>query len=301
MREGTFAVSFLAVALIVCGVICYTGQSFFNKLYSISYTGPAVAATPVFATIYGFFTGLVTLAYNGFQFQASSMTLWLGLANGVVLFLFNLCAINAARSGPYAFQSLMCLSGDILVPLFFSVLWWRDKLPALKIVGIAVMLLSFVLFNRNGFQFEGAKKGYFLWVMALFAVNGVYGVLIDSQQRLLLQTERNEMIITTFVVSAIVSLIYLLAVQGKLFVGAFSMPKKTWAFAFGSSIFAAAAVNLLMISLANVQTSILYSVENGGVLIMSTLLSAVVLKEKLNRNMIIGIAVAVVSLVLLSI
>ena len=68
----------------------------------------------------------------------------------------------------------------------------------------------------------------------------------------------------------------------------------------GSSIGAAVAINLLMLTLRLIPASVLYTIVNGSILVLSALLSAVVLHEKLTKNMVVGIAVAVGSLVLLS-
>ena len=293
--------SAIAVLLALLCVLCYTGQNFFNKLFSITYNGPPASATPVFACVYGLITGFVTLAYSGFQFRPSAVTLALGVVNGVILFLFNLSAINASRTGPYAFQSIMMLFGNILLPLFFTVLVWGDRLNGIRIAGILVMLGSFVLFNGKGLNFAGVRKGYFLWVFLLFLTNGLYGIVLDAQQRLMLQTQRNEMIVATFAVSAIISAVYLLILQGRDSAAAFRMGGKTWAFVLGSSICAAAAVNTLMLTMTYVPVSVLYTISNGGVLIANAVLGAAVLKEKLNGFMIAGIGLAVFSLILLSV
>lgn len=282
-------------------VLCYTGQSFFNKLYSVSYSGPSSAATPVFACVYGAFVGLVTFVYNGFSFHAAPATLLLGLLNGLILFLFNLASISASRSGPYAFQSIMMLFGNILLPMAFSVALWGDRLSSLKILGIAVMLASFVLFNLQGLRFGSVKKGYYFWVFLLFLSNGAYGIVLDAQQRLLVQTQRNEMIIVTFFVSAVISVVYLLLTQHAAAASCFRMPRRTWAFTLGSSICAAAAVNTLMLTMRYVPSSVLYTISNGGVLVASAALGRAVLKEKLTPSMVAGIAVAVLSLIILSI
>lgn len=289
-------------AIILSGfcVLCYTGQNFFNKLYAIHYPGPAAAATPVFSVIYGLLTGFATLAYNGFRFQPGGMTLVLGMAGGATLFLFNLSLINASRSGPYAFQSIMMLFGNTLLPLLFSVFWWGDVLTGRQILGIVVMLLSFVIFNLKGLRFEGVKKGYFLWVGLLFLANGFYGILMDSQQRVMRQTQRSEMIIITFLVSALISLAYLLITQKKQTVRAFYMGGKNWAYTLSSSICAALAINILMLALRYVPASILYTVNNGGVLILCALMGVIAFHEKLERHMLTGLAVAVLSLVILS-
>ena len=291
---------FAAVVMLVVCITCYTVQTFFNKMFSISYRGPAAAATPVFASLYGLIVGGATLVYAGFQFHPSVPTLVMGAANGVVLFLFNLSSINAARTGPYAFQSIMLLFGNILLTLLFSTLWWGDQLRPVQILGIGVMLLSFVIFNLQSLHFDGMKKGYLGWVLLLFFANGLYGILVDAQQRVLLQQERNEMIMITFAVSAVISLLYLAAVQGRAAARAFRMDARSWIFAVGSSLGAAVAIHLLMLTLRLVPASVLYTVINGSILVLSALLSAVVLREKLTRSMVAGIAVAVISLVLLS-
>ncbi|MGM9548530.1 MAG: EamA family transporter [Faecousia sp.] len=290
-----------AVFLVCACVLCYTGQSFFNKLYADHYTGPYATATPVFAIIYGLFTGIATLVYNGFRFEISSVTLILGIASGVTLFIFNLSLINASRTGPYAFQCIMRLFGNILLPLLFSVLCWGDHLTVTQIVGIGIMLLSLLIFNRKGLHFQGLKKGYFLWVALLFLTNGIYGILLDCQQRLMERTQRNEMIITTFLVSSLISLAYLLILEGKRAPGAFRMEKKTWTFVLLSSVCATLAVNILMLAMRLVPVSVLYTVDNVGVLILSALLGVVVLHEKLEKHMIAGIAVAVAGLIILSV
>lgn len=293
--------TFAAVMLVILSVLCYTVQIFFSKMYSISYEGPEAAVTPVFATLFGLVTGVATLVYNGFRFQPGATTLILGLANGVVLFLFNLSSVNAARTGPYAFQSIMTLFGNTLMPILFVTVWWGDRLTLLQMAGIFAMLVSFVLFNLKGLKFEGLKKGYFLWVVLLFITNGLYGILIDAQQRVAMQTQRNEMIIATFTTSAVISLVYLAAVQGKHSLRAFRMGRKAWIYAGGSSAAAALAINLLMVTLRLIPAWILYTIINGSILILSAFLGMAVLHEKLTKHMLAGIAVGVVSLVLLSI
>lgn len=289
----------VAIMMSVLCVLCYTGQNFFNKLYSIHYNKAPEAATPVFSIIYGVFTGAATLAYNEFRFQPAMITVILGIVCGGMLFLFNLSLINASRSGPYAFQSMMMLFGNILLPLLFSIVCWRDRLTALQVIGIIVMLAAFAIFNMKGFRFDGVKKGYFQWVILLFLTNGFYGIIMDSQQRIMQQAERSEMIIITFAVSALISVIYLFATQGKRALEAFDMGGKNWLRALGSSACAALAVNILMLSLRLVPASILYTVNNGGVLILCALSGVVVFHEKLEKNMILGIAAAVAGLGLL--
>ena len=66
-------------------------------------------------------------------------------------------------------------------------------------------------------------------------------------------------------------------------------------------LMAALAVVLLVLLLNRMESlAVFYTVENGMVLVLTVVLSAIMFKEKLNRNAIIGIVMSVVSLVLLS-
>lgn len=293
------SVSSVILIQLVC-TACYTGQTFFNKLFSVHYKGPEAAATPVYAVLYGVLVSAVTLVLARFQAAPSGATILLGCVNGVVLFLYNLGMIQASRTGPYAFQSIVMLFGGIVVCLVFSAAYWGDCLTLLQLTGIAVMFAAFIVLNGGGIDFGKVKRGYFFWVISLFFTNGVYGVLMDAQQRLYAR-ERNEMIIITFLSSGVVSLLYLLASQRRGTLRAFRMGRAAWAFALGSGLCTAFAVYTLMTLLAYIPSYVLYTINDGGVLVLSALLCWAILKEKMTGMTVIGVLISVVSIALLSI
>ena len=290
---------FVVLMTVVC-IACYTGQTFFNKLFSMHYKGPEAAATPVYAVLYGALVSAVTLALVRFQLNPSRETVLLGCSNGVVLFLYNLGMIRASRTGPYAFQSIVMLFGSIVVCLLVSAAYWGDRLTFSQMAGIAVMLIAFVVLNGGGIDFRGVKKGYFFWVISLFFTNGIYGVLMDAQQRLYVQ-ERNEMIIVTFFSSSVVSLLYLLISQRERSLQAFQMGGAAWGFAAGSGLCAALAVYMLMALLTYIPSYILYTVCNGSILVLSAILCRIVLKEHMTKLTVAGILLSAISIILLSI
>lgn len=292
----------LTYAMIVACIFCYTFQGLFGKMYSASYTGAENDATPVFSTLYGVIVGVSVFAVvMGFRFEASLATWGLGIANGLMLFLYNLGVIKASRTGPFSLQSIFRLFGGVVMPMLFSTLFWGDKLTVLQIIGIVVMLASFVVINLDGNALKGVKKGYAGWVALLFIVNGLYGTLMAGQQRVMAGAQGNEMIVITFVSSALISLISLVFNRKKDTLKAFSMPAKAWGNAIGAGIVAALAVVQLMILINRVESlAVFYTIENGMVLVLTVVMSAILFKEKLNRNVIIGIVMSVVSLALLS-
>ena len=270
------------VALLVLCIACYTGQTFLNRSFSTAYDGPVNTATSVYAALYGLIVSAITLCLMGLRFAPSGTTVLLGCVNG-----------------PYALQSIVMLFGSIVVCLVFSTLFWGDRLTVPQMAGIGLMLAAFVVLDSGGINLHGIKKEYFLWITLLFFTNGLYGVLMDAQQRISPQ-QRNEMIVVTFFSSALLSLVSLAVTQRRRAASAFRMGGAAWAFTVASSVCAAFAVYTLMILLRYIPSYILFTVSNGSVLVLSTLLSAVVLKERITGMTLTGVALSVCSIVLLS-
>lgn len=287
----------ILLLMILC-VGFYTGQTFMNRMFSGRYKGAPTVAGPVFSVIYGAIVAVLVFLLNGMRFSPSTGTLILGIVNGLILFLYNLGMVQAARRGPYTFQSITMLFGSIVVVLIFSVLVWKDSVTALQLAGILIMLCAFVLLNAGGLTFSGIKKGYYFWIVILFFSNGFYGVLMDAQQRLYTD-ERNEMIMLTFGALALISILYLKLVAKAVLKEAFAMDKRSACYAALSSVCAAFAVFLTMVLLKSVPSYVLYTIKNGGILVMSALLSAIILKEKPTGKTLAGVALSVVSIVML--
>lgn len=292
----------MTVGLLMTCVACYVCQGLFGKLYAIHFDGQSSDATPVYSTLYGLIVGLGVLAVAlGFRLNASPITWTLGLINGVVLFVYNLCIINSSRTGPFGFQSIFRLFGSVVIPMVFALVFWGESLSLLRWLGIAVMLLSFVLINADGMVLSDVKKGYMGWVTLLFFVNGAYAVIMAAQQRLAGSAERNAMIVITFLCSACISLISLLLRRRGDTLRAFRMSPKAWGSAMGAGVSAALAVVQLMILIGRVDSlPVFYTIENGMVLVLTIVFSAILFKEKISRMTVFGIVVSVISLAMLS-
>lgn len=292
----------LTYAILVGCIVCYTFQGLFGKLYANAYTGEESDATPVYSCLYGLIVGASVLSVAmGFRFQASAATWTLGIVCGLALFLYNLGVIKASLTGPFSLQSIFRMFGGVVVPMLWSMVFWGDRLTALQIIGIVIMLISFVVINFDGKALTGVKKGYVFWVALLFLVNGLYCTFVAWQQRVMAGAESNEMIVITFLSSSLISLVSLIASRKKETLKAFRMSKKAWGSVIGAGMVAALAVVQLMYLLTHMESlAVFYTIENGMVLVLTVVFSAILFKEKINRNVLIGIVMSVASLVLLS-
>ena len=288
------------ILLLGASIAVATLQSLFSRLYSDRYpreTGMASALA--YAIFYGAFIGLATLALEGFAFAASSATWILGVANALVLSLYNLSLLQAGISGGYAAMMVSLLSGGILVPAVSNAVFLGQALGAAQLAGIALLLLAIVLMNLRGLSVAGQSRKFYLWCALLFLTNGLYSALLSAQAQLAAGAQRGEMISITYLGSALACAALLFFRAPREFCPAFHMGGRAALCALGGGVSATIASNLLLFLMHAMNSTVVNTVCNGGVLVVSTLLSAAMLHEKLTRPAVLGMGVACAGIVLM--
>ena len=89
--------------------------------------------------------------------------------------------------------------------------------------------------------------------------------------------------------------------QGKQLLSGFKMGKTSALFLLITCLSATAAANLLLYILTQMSSSVLYTIDSGAVLVLSILYSLILFKEKPTWEVILGMVIAVASIVLINI
>lgn len=288
--------------LILLIVVLYSFQTLFCTMYTNKYPGKPENASPVFCVLESIAIALFTWAWIGFKFNMSPITLLFGSLNAVVLFTYNTSLIKASSKGSYAFMNVAMLFGCILVPLMYTTIFLGDKLVWYQYTAIALMLVSFILMNYKDFKKKGERTpwSYYVFCALLFLSNGMYGTLLKMQSDYDV-SQKNEMIILTYGIMGIIAFVQLAFKEKKDTLKAFRMNKKSilpLALCLAS---AALAINILVLVIPMVNTAVLYTVENGGVLVLSAIYSFIFFKEKPQLLKVLGIVLAAISITVLSI
>ena len=291
---------FLLVALMV---LLYSFQSLFTRLYSAHYQGPdQTQATAVFSICYGLFIALATLIAGGFTFAPGWQTWLLGLLNAGMLLMYNRSMIEAGNRGSYSFLMVADMFGGILVPMAVGVLLLGERLSQLQGVAVILMLISLVLMNARGISFKGSSGTYYLWCALLFLANGLYGTIMNLQAEVMNGAQRTEMLTILFAASALgAALPELLRGHGAQLRQGFRMGRKALIFLLICCASATGAANLLLFILARMDSSILYTMDSGAVLVLSMLYALVLFRERPKPEQVLGMVTAVVSIVLINI
>lgn len=292
----------MANLMVLAMIMLYSCQSGFCNMYGKFYPGEKSRSSQIYSIFYGLIVGIVTVIVSGFAFSPSPLTWVLGTLNGIVLVSYNTCLLMAAARGPYSILMIFNLSGGVLLPMLYSVIVDGERLSVWQILAITVMLLSFVLINMEPKSDRTEQKSgiFLLFCILLGCMNGIYGILMNSQQKAMENGENAEMIIVTFAVSAAAALIILLIQSKGKCLTAFQQTPKSALYMVLASVSAAVAVNMMMYGLSLINVAVLYTLNNGGVLLVSVLWSVIFFHEKLNPTKIIGLILALTSLVALS-
>lgn len=152
--------------------------------------------------------------------------------------------------------------------------------------------------NIKDIKLGGAKPSYYVFCLLLFIFNGLYGTLLKVQEQYNAD-ESQEMIIISYGFMGVIAFLQLLIKEKANTIKAFNFNKKCILFLSLFLVISGLAVNVLVMLLRFLNAAALYTVDNGGVMMLSAFYSITLFKEKATPLKIIGILVAVVSLCVL--
>lgn len=290
----------MSALLILVIVFLYSCQPLFCKMFTDRYPGNANLSSSVFCILESIAIPLFTWAWCGFRFEILPVTFLIGLCNTIAIIGYNVSLIQAGKLGSYAFLNVMMLFGGITIPLIYSLVVLGETLSVLQIVAILLMFVVLVLMNAEEIQFKGTPPAYYIYCVLLFLFNGMYGTLLKVQS-VYNDAQSKEMIIVTFGMMGVVMTIWLGMKEKKNTLAAFRLSKVSILPLLLCLLCASLAINMLVLVIPLVNVSVLYTVENGGVLLLSAIFSMLFFKEKLSPLKIGGILLAVVSITMLSI
>ena len=237
--------------------------------------------------------------------EISGFTLALGILFGFITAFQYFFSLKSYESGPFAYTSVI-VSLSTIIPALSGYFIWNENLVAIQMIGILMMLLCFLLSVEFKKEENKASKAWFAYVFLTFFATGFIGVMQKWHQSSEYKNELNGFLIVAFSVSFMLCFLGFLFLQFrqkersescKITVGDVSLFFLCLMILCG---ICAALNNKMNLYLSGVMDSaIFFPVVNGGGIILSTLTSIFLFKEKLSLQKCLGIAVGVIAVVLL--
>ena len=281
--------------------LLHSFQTLFCTLYTGQYPGRRDLASPVFCVLQSVVIALFTWVCSGFVTEAEPLTILFGVLNALMLFGFNTSLIKAGALGSYAFMNMMLLFGGILVPVIYSALFVAgESLGMIQILAIGLMLLAFVLMNSKEIRLKGVKPQYFLYCLILFLSNGFYGTLLKMQS-VHYGEQKDAMVVISYALMGVIALIQLCVKEGRNTFAAFRLSKKAVLPLVLSLVSSALAINVLTSVMPLADAATLFTVDNGGVLVLAAGYSFLIFKEKPSVTKVLAMILAVGSILIFSV
>lgn len=286
----------LYILLCISMLACLAG-GVFRKIYTL-YTSGDMASIFVFNAVSSLVAAGVLLLWG--VSMPSAFTLWLGILFGTVTALQALALLWALKVGPMSYTSVIG-SFSTLVTAVSGALFFDESITVLQIVGIVIMLCSFVFATDKD---KDKKKSSLRWLL-LCTVNflsiGCIGIMQKVHQTSPHRTELNDFLVIAFVVCGLLS-----GILAALFCKRTAVQKRQkHSFALLTLCMLVAGIGAALNNRFNlylsgvIDSAVFFPVVNGGGLILSTLAAVVFFRERLTKKQWIGILLGIVAVLML--
>ncbi len=290
---------FLTISLIAGATKGYCGKM--TSGYVNEYKDAMLANTirMILCILIGF--GMTFIQSGWGAFKVDGTTLWISVLSGVTSSIFVVSWLISVKKGSYVMMDVFMMLG-MIVPLVGSSIAYGEIIGLRQWFGLAVLMIAVLIMCSYNNSIKGKMS---ISSLVLLIVCGISNGLTDFSQKLFIEHTDKITIATfnfyTYVFSAAVLLVFYLVFSIKE--KGESAPSDLKHIAgyiavmsvclFGSSYFQTKAAEFL-------PSAQLYPLSKGAALILSSLMSALLFRERLNVKCIVGMILSFVALLIIN-
>lgn len=293
-------------SIVFLNILITAFQGITTKFFSDNYPGRKSNSSTVFSVLVGILVSLAVIASGIIRTEGFTLTvILLGILRSLTVLIYTFSLMTASAKGPYSQLTIFSMCGSILIPLFTDIAFGKH-IASFKYLAMAAMILSFFLICRPSGEEEKIQKGFYVACMGIFISNGFYGAITPIATYLEGDNMGHEIIISTYVSSAVISFFILLFREKKDVCKAFVLNRKSTLHALLTSAIIAVTSILGIVALTGfgdvkgIDGALNMTLLCGGVTVCSELLSKFMLKESFTVVKWCGIALATASIVVLT-
>lgn len=208
--------------------------------------------------------------------------------------LSNFYKITALSKGPMHITILVTTS-SMIIPAMSGVLFFKEAFSVGKLFAI-MLLIVFIYVSLKKDKGSELNRQWTIYCILAFIFQGVVGIIQKVHQASVYKNELFVFLAVAFLFSFVFARLMSNGKKGKL---EFSKTEYSYAFICGLCVFAMNFINLKLSGI--LPTQIFFPLVNGGAVVLTSIVSAVIFKEKMNRRQLVGIIGGLVSLILICI
>lgn len=276
--------------LVILATVLLAVDFALQKLYQQK-CGTGVKAGLTFNAVIGLATAIVFMFINGFQIHFSIYAFLMAMCMSVCQLSYTILGFKVLKAGNMAFYTMFLMTGGMVVPYVFGLLFLDEPFSFLRIVGLVIIIAAIILSN---FNVAKSSSKIIIICVVIFLLNG--GCSVSSK---LCQTPNpygsvtpTEFVFMTGAIRFVLCGIALLVSKHRE-----SKKEHGEKFEFGnilplilcSAVVSGVSYMLQLIGAANLPATVLYPIVSGGCIIFSTIAGMICFKEKPNMYQRIGV------------
>ncbi|WP_037319969.1 EamA family transporter [Salegentibacter sp. Hel_I_6] len=266
------------------------------KKYGVN-TLQAIIVNYFIACIVGFF-GYIESVDDIVRIPSEKWFLGTLILGALFITVFNLAAITTQRSGLSVVSVATKMS--VAIPVFFGIFIYNESLGFLKVTGIILALAAVYLSSIKTKKGISIKKENLIFPLLVFVGSGIIDTTINYLENFYVsETDVGLFSSSIFGIAGIIGTAILIgqAVLGKL--------KITWkniagGIALGIPNYFSIYFLVMALRSPGFENSVIFTLNHVGIVLASTILGIVLFKEVLLKKNWIGIALAVISIILVA-
>ncbi|MBO4356183.1 MAG: hypothetical protein J5850_04955 [Clostridia bacterium] len=282
----------------------------FTKLYQKN-TVNNYFTSVVFLSLCSACGAVIVFAVNGFKLDFTPLSVILAASFGALGLLSTFITLLLLKFGSMSVYSQFMMLGGMVLPYFFGIFVFGEKLTDLKIVGLIVMVISLALTMKIDKNPDKKKTViYSLLCVVAFFVNGTYSIIASIQGNASAQWNIPTVGVNDFTIwRQLFAFVFTVPVLAFLFGLKRSRPesvdssKKIFRLIPIIAIVVYSVIgtfgNMLQLyCVPFVDSSILFPISTGGTVLFSTVLGFILYKEKANALTVFCLILTLISTVL---
>ena len=294
--------------MLLGGISCLTAQTLAFKLFNRYYM-KNMSIYFFFQILHFGIATLIVLAVNRGFGEARWETIAFAATFAAFIIIFFFCYSKAFEYGSLSLSSLFN-SFSVLVPVVVSFIFWGEQLFLKQGFGLVLLLVVFVISSRatsgeEGMEKQGISVKWVLFITPAVLLTGMMMVIQKWHQILMPGEQVGEFLILVFSIAfaicAVGFFVSRLLMKSRGTPALPLIPDKKFLGVVGMAGIATPLGNIILVLLASrIPSVLLFPGNQGGVVILVSVISMLVLKERISGIGKLALVLGIVAIVLLA-
>lgn len=281
--------------LVIISAILTASNLSLSKRYQLN-EGTGMERSLRFNMYLGLTTTVIFFAVSGFQVELSWFSLVMAFLTSFCTLAYAVLGFSVMKAGNMALYTLFLMSGGMILPYIFGVVFLEETLSVWRVLGLLLILGAVILSNKSD---RPVSKHVLVLCIAVFVLNGFVSICSKCHQVATRYptVENTDFVIYTGLAKCIMSFVALQFCKRERPVLSFAK-KSSILLAVGSAVLSGIAYSFQLIGAKELPATVLYPMVTGGVIIFSALIARMLFKEKPTKAQVISIVLCFIGTLL---